>query len=350
MMRDLETLARRIEPRLNQPGTISEVVPLSSGHSNQTYLLRGPDIVLRTPPADAGLLPPYDMGRQHDLMAEVGAAAPWLPVPEVYGWSADESVIGVPYYLCQLMPGEAFEYLTPRWLADAAPGFRRHLCRQWIGAVASIHRLQPLASGGPVRTPREVYQGWRDLTSQDIAAVGADKAGLGRAITAIFDEVLGRGLPSSGAPAPVHGDPKIGNTMWRDGQLTALLDWEMAFNGEPLCDLAYILHWFPPDPRMNELGLPSYDYFALPGMFTRSEVISVWEHGTGREARGVELYEIAEAAKLCSIVFHGAAAYEAGVLDDPRLESWLQVAQIYRERTEKLLAALPPARDRQLAG
>jgi aminoglycoside phosphotransferase (APT) family kinase protein len=346
MMRDLETLARRIESRLDLPEPVTGVVPLSAGHSNETYLLHGPGIVLRTPPAGTGLLPPYDMGRQHDLMAEVGAAAPWLPVPEVYGWSADESVIGVPYYLCQLMPGEAFEYTAPAWLTDATPGFRRRLCRQWIGSVASIHRIQPLGSGGPVRRPEEVYQGWRDLTLTDIAAVGETMAAEGRAITAIFDEILGRALPRSGSPTPVHGDPKIGNTMWLDGRLTALLDWEMAFNGEPLCDLAYILHWFPADPRINEMGLPSYDYFTLPGMFSRDEVISVWEHGTGRDARGVELYEIAEAAKLCSIIFHGAAAYEAGLIDDPRLAPWLQVAQLYRERAAKLLAAVGPSAEK----
>jgi aminoglycoside phosphotransferase (APT) family kinase protein len=337
MVRDLETLARGIEPQLNGAGPVTEVVPLSTGHSNETYLLRGPDIVLRTPPAGTGLLPPYDMGRQHDLMAEVGAAAPWLPVPEVYGWSADESVIGVPYLLCQLMPGEAFEYAAPPWLAEADPGLRRGLCRQWAGAIASVHRLPPLASAGPVRTPAQVYAAWRGLTAADVAGVGEATAKQGRAIVAIFDEVLARGLPGSGAPTPVHGDPKIGNTMWQDGRLTALLDWEMAFNGEPLCDLAYILHWFPADPKVNEMGLPSYEYFTLPGMLGRDEVISLWERGTGREARGIERYEIAEAAKLCSIVFHGAAAYEAGVLDDPRMAGWLQVAALYTERAEKLL-------------
>jgi aminoglycoside phosphotransferase (APT) family kinase protein len=62
MVRDLETLARGVEPRLNGAGPVTEVVPLSTGHSNETYLLRGPDIVLRTPPAGTGLLPPYDTG------------------------------------------------------------------------------------------------------------------------------------------------------------------------------------------------------------------------------------------------------------------------------------------------
>ena len=32
--------------------------------------------------------------------------------------------------------------------------------------------------------------------------------------------------------------------MWQDGEITAMLDWEMALNGEPLADLGYMLYSF----------------------------------------------------------------------------------------------------------
>lgn len=339
MVRNLRSLASGIENYLGRPGSIRDVVPISVGHSNQTYLLTGLDLVVRLPPEGFGLLPPYDMGRQHDIMAGVRAAAPQLPVPGVFGWSADESFVGAPFFLCERAAGEAFEYAAPAWLTDASPDFRRALCAQWVGAIAALHNAGPVPGAGPARTPEQVYGAWRDRTAADVALVGGPTAELGRTIIGLFDEAEARGLRRSGEPTTVHGDPKIGNTMWADGRLTALLDWEMTYHGEPLADLAYLLQWFPADPRLNELPLPSYDYFALPGMFGRSEVIATWERETGRSAAGVEAYELAEAAKICFIVYHGAAAYEAGVIDDERMAAWFQVAQILVDRTHKVLAA-----------
>lgn len=40
------------------------------------------------------------------------------------------------------------------------------------------------------------------------------------------------------APCLLHGDYWPGNTLWRDGRLTAVIDWEDAKFGDPLIDLA----------------------------------------------------------------------------------------------------------------
>ena len=36
----------------------------------------------------------------------------------------------------------------------------------------------------------------------------------------------------------LHGDFWPGNTLWKDGRLTAILDWEDAATGDPLLDVA----------------------------------------------------------------------------------------------------------------
>ncbi len=51
-------------------------------------------------------------------------------------------------------------------------------------------------------------------------------------------------LAKAGTPSPqnritlLHGDFWPGNSLWRDGQLTAVIDWEDAHLGDPLIDLA----------------------------------------------------------------------------------------------------------------
>jgi aminoglycoside phosphotransferase (APT) family kinase protein len=45
-------------------------------------------------------------------------------------------------------------------------------------------------------------------------------------------------LPEGNATALLHGDFWPGNTLWRDGQLVAVIDWEDAKLGDPLTDFA----------------------------------------------------------------------------------------------------------------
>ena len=45
-------------------------------------------------------------------------------------------------------------------------------------------------------------------------------------------------LPQRNPPALLHGDYWLGNLLWRDGQLVAVIDWEDAAIGDPLFDIA----------------------------------------------------------------------------------------------------------------
>ena len=44
--------------------------------------------------------------------------------------------------------------------------------------------------------------------------------------------------PLAGQPVLLHGDYWPGNTLWRDGTLVGVLDWEDAALGDPVADLA----------------------------------------------------------------------------------------------------------------
>ncbi|MCV7231733.1 phosphotransferase family protein [Mycobacterium branderi] len=329
-----------MEAFLGRPGAVTTVDTLAAGHSNETYRLGGIDMILRTPPEGPGLLPPYDMKRQHDVLADIRQAAPDVPVPRVYGVCTDEKFIGAPFYLCSAMRGESFEYEAPAWLAECTPEFRHRLCEQWITAIATVNRTPPQPSLGRPLTPEAVYGEWRKRAQRN-STKSKQHAAQGLAIATVFDTLSDLGFVRSGEPAVVHGDPKIGNTLWHGGKLTALLDWEMAHNGEPLYDLGYVLGWFPGDIDVRDIPLPSYDYFALPGMFSRGETIKTWEKVSGRSARGVEVYEVAAIAKLAGILHQGAIAYETGALPDERMAQWGAVIDILLKRAYDLLALLP---------
>jgi aminoglycoside phosphotransferase (APT) family kinase protein len=45
-------------------------------------------------------------------------------------------------------------------------------------------------------------------------------------------------LPPGNKPVILHGDYWMGNILWRDGEITAIIDWEDAQVGDPLADVA----------------------------------------------------------------------------------------------------------------
>ena len=68
-------------------------------------------------------------------------------------------------------------------------------------------------------------------------------------------------MPESGPASIVHGDYRLGNTIFAasaPARLEAVLDWEMATIGDPLADLGYLcMMWTEGgDPRGGMRELP----------------------------------------------------------------------------------------------
>lgn len=324
-MRDLVRVLEGLRSFLEHGAEITRVVPLSTGHSNETYLLEGLNRILRTPPSSDGLLPPYDMRRQHAVIASVRGLPGAPPVPEVFELCEDPAVIGAPFFVMERLPGEAFEYEVPAWLLAAAPEVRADVCVQWMGAVAGLHNLAAPPAFGPPRTPRDEAARWRDV------AAGANAAEL----AAVLDELAKDPPCTSGPPAAVHGDPKLANCLWYEGRLTGLLDWELAYHGEPLADLGYMLWWFPEGPNPHHAATSE-----LPGFWNRQQVIAAWEAATGRSARGVLRHEAAAIGKIAAIIAVGVELWRTGRSSDPRFEPWdAIVPELTRAVREKMAAS-----------
>jgi aminoglycoside phosphotransferase (APT) family kinase protein len=243
------------------------------------------------------------MAGQFQLYAVVHGTPGAPPVPSVTYYCDDISVLGDPFYLMERVNGtELPEQSTPAWIADPPDSFREDMSRQFVSAFASLHRLPPLELLGPIRSPLDEMRRWRGY---------AENAG-DTSLMESIDRLMAIPVRTSGHPSPVHGDPKPGNTMWNDGKLQAVLDWEMAFNGEALTDLGYSLGFLEGDLH------PALTNFGLPGMWRRNRVIAEWERYTGRSAEGVEWFEAAAMAKLSAINAFSYHLARTGKNSDPR--------------------------------
>ena len=321
MARDTQRLAEGLRGWLPRGDRITGIKTLSAGHSNETYLVEGLDEILRMPPSEEGLLPPYDMVRQHEVLTAVSKGAPGVPLPPVLELCTDPDVIGDPFFLMGCIPGEAFEYAVPDWLAASPVDGADSVCRQWFDALIALQSMSADAMPPGSRTVQEEAQHWLDV------AIGAESA---PALIAILEDLVKRPLRSSGPMTPVHGDPKHGNCLWHEGRLTGLLDWEMSRISEPLLDLGYILMF----QNQGKASLGDAGY-ALPGWWSSEKMIAEWEQGMGRTAVDVARYTVLGQAKVAAIISVGAHLFNSGRVADPRFGAFAALLPRYMELLEK---------------
>ena len=313
--RDTQRLAEGLRGYLPRGAGITGVKTLSAGHSNETYLVEGLKEILRMPPSEEGLLPPYDMARQHAILTAVKDNAATVPLPAMLELCTDPGVIGDDFFLMECVPGEAFEYAAPDWVTADPVAVPESICRQWFDALAGLHTMpvDRMPPGG--RSVVEEAQHWLDV------ARGAEADAV---LVEVLEDMVKRPLRTSGPPTPVHGDPKHGNCLWHDGKLTALLDWEMAQVSEPMLDLGYILMFH--DQGEASLANAGFD---LPGWWRPERMVAEWERGAGRTAVDVRRYTVLGQAKVAAIIALGAHLFSSGKTADARFGAWGSVLAPY---------------------
>ena len=293
--------------------------PVGDGHSNVTYLVRreGREVVVRRPPRPP--LPPsaHDVVREARLLRAIQGTA--ARVPEVLAVCEDEAVIGAPFYVMERIRGEVITKEVPAALDT--PAERRRIGEQLIDALVEIHGVDWQAclegfgrpSGYLQRQVRRFAGLWEHSRTREVEAV--ERVGAW----------LAEHIPESGPATIVHGDFRLGNTMFAAGapaRLCAVFDWEMATIGDPLADIGYMC------ATWSEAGDPPVGRFELgrvtraEGFPTRAELIARYEERSGREVRDLPWYTTLALWK--SVVFMEGNYRRAieGRTDDPYLKSF----------------------------
>ncbi|MGD9660365.1 MAG: phosphotransferase family protein [Porticoccaceae bacterium] len=310
-------MTARLQQFLAEGGAITGIKTLSAGHSNETYYIEGLDRILRLPPSEEGLLPPYDMSFQYSVMSAVYQYAPGVPMPQMYELCTDKAVLGDDFFIMEKLPGEAFEYSVPAWLAADPVTGADAVCRQWFDAILAIHNMPAEKMPAGTRTVTEEAAHWLSVS---------ENAEADARLIEILTDLTQRPPGISGLPTPVHGDPKHGNCMWHHGKLSALLDWEMTQVSEPLLDLGYILMFHD----QGEASLANAG-FELPGWWSRQRMIDEWEKETSRTAVDIARYEVLGQAKVAAIIALGAFLYNTGRVKDERFKAFAAVLPAYIE-------------------
>ena len=94
-------------------------------------------------------------------------------------------------------------------------------------------------------------------------------------------------MPEQPDATIVHGDYRLGNTMFADeppARLIAIFDWELATIGDPLADVGYLTATWS-EPNRDERKDTMFDHLTVThgeGFPTRDELVARYEEQSGR--------------------------------------------------------------------
>jgi aminoglycoside phosphotransferase (APT) family kinase protein len=331
----LEPLRRFLDDHGLGEGEIA-ASPIGEGHSNVTYLIeRGAsEMVLRRPPRPP--LPPsaHDVLREARLLRALRQTN--ARVPEVLAVCEDPSTIGSPFYVMERVEGEVIVSSVPGALDT--PVERRRIGEELMEALVEIHGVDWRTVGlegfgkptGYLERQLRRFGGlWELNKTREIEAMER-VAGW-----------LSERMPSSGPATIVHGDYRLGNTMFSadaPASLVAVLDWEMATIGDPLADLGYLcMMWTERDDP--ELGMREHlgRITRQEGFPTRAELIALYEERSGRSMSDMRWYTTLALWKMGVFMEGNYKRAIAGTTDDPYLKQFgdgvLELARRAEEMT-----------------
>ena len=288
-----------------------ELIP--GGHSNLTYRVtdsEGTVFVLRRPPLGSVLATAHDMAREHRVIAALENTE--VPVPPALGLCEDEQVNGAPFYVMSFVEGYV--------LTDAAitakhfdEGERRELGTSIVRVLGELHRIDPDVVGLGDLGRKESYLArqlrrwrtqWEKSKTRELAAMEE-----------VYD-ALRTQIPEQVGATIVHGDYRLGNMITSfDGEIAAVLDWELCTLGDPLADVGYLMNnWVEPGETGPTARGAALSPSAAGGFPSRAEVLERYTAMTGRDVTRIDYYRAFQYWRLAAIVEGVLARYLKGVM------------------------------------
>ena len=312
---------------------------IAGGHSNLTYRVtasNGNRFVLRRPPLGHVLASAHDMSREHRIIHALQTTP--VPVAPAVGFCDDPAINDAPFYVMKFVDGlvirdrEASESLL-------TPHARRRASESIVDTMAAIHRVDPTAvglgdlgrhEGYIARQLKRWYGQWNQQKTRDLPAVDR-----------VHDALLAR-IPEQGPATLVHGDYRLDNCMIdRDGNVIAVLDWEICTLGDPMADLGLLMvYWTGPG---DDASAWTGSACSAPGFLDRDDLAARYAEVSGRDTTHLDFYVTFAFWKLVCILEGVYARYLGGALgqrDPAELEPFNQQVLGAAARAEEMLGRL----------
>lgn len=235
-------LARFISEQTGSAADVRDLERTPGGFSYETWRLRASwsdrgerhsgTLIMRKAPR-AGLLEPYDASVEFRVLQALAGSD--VPVPRVYWCDPTGTVLGTTFYIMEYVAGD-----VPLPWGDSLPAEERaEVHRQFTDALAKLHTFDWESAGlSFLGVPAD---------RGDPAALALDRCEevlerIKLRPYPVLREVIAhlRAIrPRCPRLSLIHDDYRMGNFIWREGRIRAILDWERVFIGDPMADIAF---------------------------------------------------------------------------------------------------------------
>ena len=297
----IEALAHYLRAEGLTRGEQLTLSPLSGGQSNPTFLLDSAShrYVLRTKPSGQLIASAHAIDREYRVMKALQDRA--VPVPRMFGYCEDETIIGTPFYIMEFLEGRV---LVDPSLPGMTPQERGEIYHEMNRVIATLHSVDYAAAGlSSFGRPgnyfaRQIGRWSRQCQESTLPLNGAMQR---------LMEWLPDHIPAGDETTLVHGDYRLDNLLFHptEPRVIGVLDWELSTLGHPLADFSYqCMSWTIPPALWR--GVAGLDLSAL-GIPSEAEYVAMYKDATGRDPAEHWNFYLAYNLFRIAAILHGIA-------------------------------------------
>jgi aminoglycoside phosphotransferase (APT) family kinase protein len=292
------------------------------GQSNPTFRLATPGkrYVMRRKPAGKLLPSAHAVDREFRVITALAGSD--VPVPRTYGLCMDDAVIGSAFFVMDFADG--------RVLWDGAlPGMsnaeRAAIYWEMNRVIAALHQVDFEKRGlGDYGKPGNYFA--RQIgrwTKQYQASETETIESMNHLI-----EWLPQNIPANDETTIVHGDYRLDNCLLTDdGDVAAVLDWEICTLGDPRADVGYVLATWA--EAGDPLRADDHNPTLAAGFTNRTALLDRYAERSGRDVSDIPFFVAFSFWRLACILEGVLARILAGARGDADVD-----VDYFRRRVE----------------
>jgi aminoglycoside phosphotransferase (APT) family kinase protein len=231
-----------------------------------------------------------------------------VPVAPALGFCDDPGVNELPFYVMRFVDGLV---VRDRAYAEEVltPSARRRASESLVDTMVAIHAVDIEKVGLSDLGKHEGYiarqlKRWnQNITNQRTRDLPL--------VEQVHDELVRR-IPGQREVSIVHGDYRLDNCMVNsDGNVIAVLDWEICTLGDPMADLGLLMvYWNGPN---DDASAWSNTVCTAGGFLDRGDLARRYAEKSGRDISQLDFYTAFAFWKLACIIEGVYARYLGGV-------------------------------------
>lgn len=265
--------------------------------------------VLRIEPERAGVVGDYDTRGQFTVLRALEDTP--VAAPRVFWYELERTLLGAPFFLMEKVEGQ----IPLPWSEGdhgpfASEAEQTRVAHDFVVQLAHLHTVDWQAKGLDFLGVPAPQQGsaLQEITRWETHLDRVELTPLPLLRRALL--WLKEHAPVAPRISLIHGDYRLGNFICREGQIKAILDWELVHLGDPIEDLGWIClrPWRGRSKHMASL-------------IERTELYRLYESLTGIHVTDehVRYYEVLGNVKLAVIHLISARVFEDGTNTDMRI-------------------------------